>query len=84
MLNVLPSLRLTRLKLVWMSVQITNPRLIKKLITQDIGTVLESLSHLCPELGKVILDLLFIVIETLPTVRCKTQDQQTVYIESNL
>lgn len=53
--------------MVWMSVKVANPRLIEKLIAQDVGTVFESLCYLRPELGKVVLDLLFVVIETLPT-----------------
>ena len=57
--------------MVRVSVDVSSPGFVEKLITQDIGIVSKPLSHLYPELCKVILNLLFVVIETLPVIWMK-------------
>ena len=49
-----------------MSVDISCPWFVQELVAQNIGIVFESLSHLCPKLCKVVLNLLLVFIETLP------------------
>lgn len=66
-IQVEPQSSPTWLKMVGMPVDVSSPGLIEQLIAQHIGMVLESLCNLAPELGKVVLYLLLVVIKTLPT-----------------
>ena len=51
-----------------MSVNVSSPRLIEQFIAKDVRVVLEPLGHFSPKVSKAVLNLLFIIVETLPII----------------
>ncbi len=69
----------TWLELVWMSVNISSPRFIQDFITKYKVIVSKILCHNTPELGKVVLYPLFIVIEALPATKIMNSCKDDAY-----